>query len=226
MLEQIALERHVASWTSDLLVPTWEVPWLLGLSPDITACLFSLDGVLAGTSAAHSAAWELTFNEFIANRIERTGGHFPRFDPRVDYYAHVHAKPRLAGVRAFLASRGIRHAGLANLVEGYLDGNQIVSQDLPVEPAPDTLLAALRLVSAEPGDAALSETTPAGVRAGRRCGFALVVGIAEPASVQSRLVAPGADIVAAHLDEPLDRRLATMHGRQGAPERSLRPPVS
>ena len=40
-------------------------------------------------------------------RVEQTGGRFAPFDARIDYPRHVHGRPRLEGVRAFLASRGI-----------------------------------------------------------------------------------------------------------------------
>jgi HAD superfamily hydrolase (TIGR01509 family) len=63
--------------------------------------------VLIGSAAIHIAAWTETFDEFISRRIERTGGRFALFNPRVDYPRHIHGKPRLDGVRAFLASRGI-----------------------------------------------------------------------------------------------------------------------
>lgn len=69
--------------------------------------MFNLDGVLIGSAALHVAAWAETFDEFISARIERTGGQFAPFNPLGDYPSHIHGKPRLEGVRAFLASRGI-----------------------------------------------------------------------------------------------------------------------
>ena len=73
----------------------------------MTACVFNLDGALIGSAPIHAAAWADTFNEFISARVERTGGRFVAFDSRNDYYAHLHGRPRLDGVRAFLASRGV-----------------------------------------------------------------------------------------------------------------------
>jgi beta-phosphoglucomutase-like phosphatase (HAD superfamily) len=69
--------------------------------------VFNLDGVLIGSASIHAEAWRETFDEFISRRIERTAGSFAPFDPRVDYSKHIHARPRLEGVREFLASRGI-----------------------------------------------------------------------------------------------------------------------
>jgi HAD superfamily hydrolase (TIGR01509 family) len=80
---------------------------LLGLPPDVHACVFNVDGVLIGSAALHAAAWAETFDEFISRRIERTGGHFAPFNTRLDYPAHIHGRPRLEGVSTFLASRGI-----------------------------------------------------------------------------------------------------------------------
>jgi beta-phosphoglucomutase-like phosphatase (HAD superfamily) len=78
------------------------------LRPDVLACVFNLDGVLISSAALHAAAWTETFDEFISRRIDRTGGRFAPFNARIDYYKHMHGRPRLEGVRAFLASRGIR----------------------------------------------------------------------------------------------------------------------
>jgi HAD superfamily hydrolase (TIGR01509 family) len=89
------------------LTPRGSTRQLLGLPPSVQACIFNLDGVLLESAALHAAAWTQTFDEFIWARTERTGGHFAPFDPRTDYPRHMHAKPRLEGVRAFLASRGI-----------------------------------------------------------------------------------------------------------------------
>lgn len=80
---------------------------VLGLPDGVTACLFDLDGVLTDTAAVHAAAWKQTFDEFLRERAERGGGQFVPFDARSDYLSYVDGKPRPAGVRDFLASRGI-----------------------------------------------------------------------------------------------------------------------
>lgn len=69
----------------------------LGLPRRIEACLFDLDGVLTDTASVHARAWKEAFDE------------------REDYRRHVDGKPRLDGVRDFLASRGI------TLLEGSSD---------------------------------------------------------------------------------------------------------
>jgi beta-phosphoglucomutase-like phosphatase (HAD superfamily) len=90
------------------LAPRTDSRRVLGLPSSVDACVFNLDGVLIPSAALHAAAWQATFDEFIWARTERTGGRFPPFSPGRDYAAHLHARPRLEGVRAFLASRGIR----------------------------------------------------------------------------------------------------------------------
>jgi HAD superfamily hydrolase (TIGR01509 family) len=89
------------------LLPPREAQRLLGLPPEVTACVFNLDGVLIGSAAIHAEAWTKTFDRFLSSRSERAHAEFAPFDPRRDYPSHLHGKPRLDGVRDFLASRGI-----------------------------------------------------------------------------------------------------------------------
>ena len=73
---------------------------MLGLRDDVRALLFDLDGVLTKTAVVHTAAWTTMFDAFLAGRRE------PPFTA-ADYRAYVDGKPRLDGIRSFLASRGI-----------------------------------------------------------------------------------------------------------------------
>jgi beta-phosphoglucomutase family hydrolase len=74
---------------------------VLGLPDEITACLFDLDGVLTKTAEVHARGWKKTFDRFLAQRGEKP------FDLVRDYDEYVDGKPRLDGVRDFLASRAI-----------------------------------------------------------------------------------------------------------------------
>ena len=74
---------------------------MLGLPDSIHACLFDLDGVLTDTASVHRAAWKATFDPVLAAHNQ------PPFTED-DYAEYVDGKPRLDGVRDFLASRGIR----------------------------------------------------------------------------------------------------------------------
>lgn len=80
---------------------------MLGLPDGVTACLFDLDGVLTETAKVHAAAWKRMFDGFLRARAQREGRPFVPFDANADYAAYVDGKPREAGVRDFLAARGI-----------------------------------------------------------------------------------------------------------------------
>ncbi|MBT3150273.1 beta-phosphoglucomutase family hydrolase [Streptomyces sp. CHD11] len=75
----------------------------LGLPDDILACLFDLDGVVTKTAVVHAAAWKELFDAFLRGR---DGDAFRPFTA-TDYDRYVDGRPRAAGVRTFLASRGI-----------------------------------------------------------------------------------------------------------------------
>lgn len=81
---------------------------MFGLPDPVVACLFDLDGVLTDTASVHARAWKVTFDDYLRETSARTGGTFSPFDIHDDYDRYVDGKPRAAGVRDFLASRGIR----------------------------------------------------------------------------------------------------------------------
>ncbi|WP_184954024.1 HAD family hydrolase [Paractinoplanes abujensis] len=80
---------------------------MLGLPPQVTACLFDLDGVLTQTALVHNAAWKQTFDTFLEAWSAQHGQAFVPFDPGADYHDYVDGRPRADGVRTFLASRNI-----------------------------------------------------------------------------------------------------------------------
>jgi beta-phosphoglucomutase family hydrolase len=73
---------------------------MLGLPDGVRALLFDLDGVLTKTAVVHTAAWKAMFDAFLSARG------VPAFSDE-DYLRHVDGRPRLDGIRGFLASRGI-----------------------------------------------------------------------------------------------------------------------
>jgi beta-phosphoglucomutase family hydrolase len=75
---------------------------VLGLPDGVSTCLFDLDGVLTKTAEVHARAWKQMFDAFLRKRDEKP------FDLHDDYDEYVDGKPRLDGVRDFLASRGIQ----------------------------------------------------------------------------------------------------------------------
>ena len=77
---------------------------VLGLPPQVTACLFDLDGVLTQTAQVHNAAWKETFDTFLRAWSEEHGQPFVPFDSGADYHDYVDGRPRADGVRTFLVS--------------------------------------------------------------------------------------------------------------------------
>lgn len=109
LLDAVAREDHVRL-LHRISEPRPTKP-MMGLPSGALACVFELEGVLTGSAAVHAAAWAETFDVLLLKRSERAGerfGPFAPFNPRTDYAEHIHGRPRLEGVRAFLASRGLR----------------------------------------------------------------------------------------------------------------------
>jgi beta-phosphoglucomutase family hydrolase len=69
---------------------------------EFDAVLYDLDGVLTPTALVHMRAWQDMFSDYLAV-------HHPDQPPYTDadYFQWVDGKPRYAGVRTFLESRGI-----------------------------------------------------------------------------------------------------------------------
>jgi HAD superfamily hydrolase (TIGR01509 family) len=116
LLTLIAHDEHVVLHRS-VLAPRATRP-MVGLPPEVLACVFDLEGVLTGSASIHAAAWADAFDEFLARRLEQLGERFAAFrpfNPQTDYDKYLHGKPRLEGVHSVLAGRGIR------LPEGHVD---------------------------------------------------------------------------------------------------------
>ncbi|MFE9251621.1 HAD family hydrolase [Streptomyces sp. NPDC007088] len=96
-------------------------------------------------------------------------------------------------------------AGLLPYFTTLVDGGESARLGLPGKPDPALFLEAARRLGAEPANAAVVEDAQAGVEAGRRGGFGLVVGvdrIAGPGSARA-LRRHGADVVVADLADLL-----------------------
>lgn len=68
--------------------------------------LFDLDGVLTDTAVLHAAAWRAMFDAALAHRAPHPDEDHSAFTD-ADYRHHIDGKPRLDGIRDFLAARGI-----------------------------------------------------------------------------------------------------------------------
>ena len=255
-------------------------PDLLGLDPGVRACVFDLDGVLTASAALHAAAWQETFDPLLARHHESSGeryGPWRPFDVEHDYDRYISGRPRIEGVHAFLASRGIRlpegspddepgtetaqglanlknqvlrrrlsrdgvspfvgstryletareaglriavvspsantrgileRAGLSGLVDVVVDGEVMEDEDLQAKPAPDSVLAACRVLELPPDRVATFETTAAGVAAGRSAGIDRVICV-DRTGRTATLLAEGADRVVSNLADLIDPVLGT-----------------
>lgn len=105
-------------------------------------------------------------------------------------------------VAVFSASRHaaavLRAVGADALFDARVDGIEAAGLGLPGKPSPATLLEAARRLGVPPARAAVVEDAIAGVQAGRRGGFGLVVAV-DRGGIADALRAAGADVVVADL---------------------------
>ncbi len=74
---------------------------------DFDAFIFDLDGVVTATASVHAVAWKKMFDEFLGRYSKDSGTPFREFDIQTDYLEYVDGKPRIDGIKSFLASRQI-----------------------------------------------------------------------------------------------------------------------
>jgi HAD superfamily hydrolase (TIGR01509 family) len=67
-----------------------------------------MDEVLTDSGTLHAWAWSEVFDPLLQRLSERAGWAFRPFDRDGDYRSFLDGRPRLEGIHAFLASRGIR----------------------------------------------------------------------------------------------------------------------
>lgn len=143
-------------------------------------------------------------NEIVLRRIRHDG--VEAYEGSVRYVRAV----RDAGLpRAVVSSSAncadvLTAAGIADLFDERIDGLVVEREHLRGKPAPDTFLAAARVLGVPPGEAAVFEDALAGVEAGRAGRFGYVVGVDRLGQADA-LRAHGADTVVTDLAELLDR---------------------
>ncbi|HET6944649.1 MAG TPA: beta-phosphoglucomutase family hydrolase [Gaiellaceae bacterium] len=144
-------------------------------------------------------------NALVLELIRRQG-----VEPYEDAEQFVRAV-RAAGLSTAVVSssancREVVHAaGLDGLFDVRVDALVAAEQGLAGKPAPDTYLAAARMLGVGPASSAVFEDALAGVEAGRAGGFALVVGVDRVGQADA-LRAHGADVVVQALTQLLDDR--------------------
>ena len=108
----------------------------------------------------------------------------------------------------------LRRAGVEALFDARVDGIDIDARGLKGKPDPDAFLECAAALGAAPVRIALIEDATAGVEAGRRGGFGLVIGV-DRGGNREALAASGADMVVEDLRElDLPLLLARMRDRQ------------
>lgn len=118
---------------------------------------------------------------------------------------------RSAGLRRAVVSASknccevLAAAGIDHLFEVVVDGVVADEEQLEGKPAPDTFLAAARMLGVQAAEAAVFEDSLAGVAAGRAGGFGYVVGVDRTGQADA-LRAHGADIVVSDLADLLAGR--------------------
>ncbi|ATB42711.1 haloacid dehalogenase [Cystobacter fuscus] len=73
---------------------------------ELDAVLFDLDGVVTRTARVHAAAWKRLFDAYLREHSTDPDRDFQPFTQE-DYRRYVDGRPRLEGIRCFLASRGL-----------------------------------------------------------------------------------------------------------------------
>ncbi|GAA1636824.1 beta-phosphoglucomutase family hydrolase [Catellatospora bangladeshensis] len=139
-------------------------------------------------------------NELFGQLLDQQGVHV--FHTSVDLVRRL----REAGIATAVvtasrnAARVLADTGLGDLFDTRVDGEDAAALRLPGKPEPATYLEAVRRLSVSPDRAVIIEDALAGVEAGRRGGFGLVVGVDRRGRPQL-LGNAGADLVVADLAE-------------------------
>ena len=99
----------------------------------------------------------------------------------------------------------LKAAGIESLFEVRVDGETAANQALAGKPEPDMFLAAARQLRVEAKRTIVVEDAIAGVLAGKRGGFGLVIGVTRSGTADA-LKEQGADLVVGDLEELLPRQ--------------------
>jgi alpha,alpha-trehalase len=96
----------------------------------------------------------------------------------------------------------LRSAGIERLFDARIDAHTATDLGLRGKPGPDMFLIAAQRLGADPARSIVVEDAIAGVQAGKKGGFGLVIGIARAGNADA-LREQGADIVVGDLEELL-----------------------
>ncbi|WP_455432384.1 HAD family hydrolase [Streptomyces laurentii] len=127
----------------------------------------------------HDTVWAVAARKEAAFQDALAAAPLAAFPDAAEALAHLHAlRIPCAAVSASRHARELlRATGLTPLLATVVDGVDTARLGLPGKPDPALFLHAAGLLGTGPGDAAVVEDALAGVRAGHRGGFRLVVGV-------------------------------------------------
>lgn len=153
-------------------------------------------------SAGTPTAWGLANrkNALFLDALATEGLHV--FQSSVEFVQQVRAAELATGVVTASRNRAqvLATAGIQALFDVHVDGLDAASLNLPGKPDPATFLEAAHRLDLAPRRAVVVEDALAGVEAGRRGGFGLVVGV-DRANLRAALLAAGANLVVSNLSE-------------------------
>ncbi len=125
------------------------------------------------------------------------------FDSSVDLIFQVRSR----GFRTAVVSSSkncqtvLDSANIGYLFDTEVDGIDIEHHDLKGKPEPDSFWEAARMLDVDPSECVLFEDALSGVRAGKKGGFGLVVGIDRRGDAKQQFQEAGADLVVNDLSE-------------------------
>ncbi|BAU81424.1 beta-phosphoglucomutase [Streptomyces laurentii] len=127
----------------------------------------------------HDTVWAVAARKEAAFQDALAAAPLAAFPDAAEALTHLHAlRIPCAAVSASRHARELlRATGLTPLLATVVDGVDTARLGLPGKPDPALFLHAAGLLGTGPGDAAVVEDALAGVRAGHRGGFRLVVGV-------------------------------------------------
>jgi beta-phosphoglucomutase family hydrolase len=141
-------------------------------------------------------------NELVLRRIEQGGVEAYPGSVRFLRAVHEAGLPTAVVSSSANCAQVVESVGLTRYLDVRVDGIVAARRHLAGKPAPDTYLAAARLLNVSPAEGAVFEDALAGVAAGRAGGFGYVVGV-DRVDQAAELRAHGADVVVTDLAELL-----------------------
>lgn len=139
-------------------------------------------------------------NAFFLKTLDDDG--IVAFPAAIDFLDQV----RAAGIKTALVSSSrnsraiVAKVGLSDKFDAWVDGDDVLTRGLNGKPEPDMFLAAAAMLGVEPERCIVIEDAIAGVQAGRRGKFGLVIGVDRTHHAKA-LAEAGAGLVVAKLCE-------------------------